>query len=107
VVVLPDNASAEVEGEAVKLKDGILEIEGLNGSVHRVRIFKGTSEVTADVVVTEAGALPAKIEIQMGKKLHIPRGGSAATAASTGGAASPPPAGAVPTGISVSTDEFQ
>jgi serine/threonine protein kinase len=102
VVILPSDASVEVEGEKQDVRNGILDIEGTPGSVHRVRVFKGKSETTADVVVTLEGAVPPKIEVKIGKKLHIPKGGGTARPPAGG---QPPPA-SVPTGIQTDTNEF-
>jgi serine/threonine-protein kinase len=64
VVVLPIDAQVEIEEEPAKLsKDGLLEITGSLGSVHRVHVHKGKLETTVDVSVTETGALPPKIEL--------------------------------------------
>ncbi len=73
LVILPPHAKVEVEGAPAQTKGGLLEISGLPGTVHRVRAFHGTSETTADVVITEAGALPPKIEVVIGRKTVIPR----------------------------------
>ncbi len=104
VVILPSDAKVEVEGEPAKLRDGILEIEGKPGSVFRVRAFKGKDETIADVVVTEAGALPPKIEVKAGKKIRVPRGGGSQPSKDSSGASQSAPA--VPKGISTAVDEF-
>ncbi len=104
VVVIPDDAKVEVEGKPTKIKNGILEIEGIAGSVHRVRVFKGKSETTADVVVTEAGALPPKIELQIGRVVRLPRPGTSGMPGPTSPTSPTKPA--VPTGIKTHTNEF-
>jgi len=104
VVVLPAHASVEVEGEPAKLRDGILEIEGIPGSVHRVRVFMAQSETIADVVVTEAGALPPKIEVTLGQKVRLTKPRPTATSAQTAPAATTT---TVPKGINTATDEFE
>ena len=63
VVILPSSASADVEGEKARVKDGLLEITGLPGSVHKVRVYKGKQEVTVDVIITQNGPNPAKIDL--------------------------------------------
>ncbi|MFO0759552.1 MAG: protein kinase [Byssovorax sp.] len=63
VVILPADALVEVEGVRVRSKDGVIEISGTLGSVHKVRVFKGRLETEGDVVVTESGAIPPKIEL--------------------------------------------
>jgi eukaryotic-like serine/threonine-protein kinase len=108
VVILPPDASAEVEGQPATVKDGILELSGKQGSVFRVRVFKGKGrdlgETTVDVVVTEQGPLPPKIEVKAGTVVQIPRPG-ATDAPSASGAPKPPPV--VPKGISTADDEFK
>ncbi len=73
LVLIPDDAQAEVEGKAVEVKDGTIDLVGPPGKVFRVRVFKGISEADAEVVVTEAGALPARIKLQIGQKITIRR----------------------------------
>ncbi|MEZ4440593.1 MAG: serine/threonine-protein kinase [Polyangiaceae bacterium] len=103
LVIIPSDAKVEVEGEEATAKDGLLELEGKPGKVFKVRAFKGLSETEAEVVITEAGALPPKIEVKVGQKIKIPRPG-----ASDPSPADPkhPPPPAVPTGIKVDTGEF-
>lgn len=66
VVILPSDATVEVEGVKTALREGLLEITGKLGSVHRVRVFKGKIEDTKDVIVTEAGPSIPKIELPSG-----------------------------------------
>jgi serine/threonine-protein kinase len=108
VVLIPDDASAEVEGKPATIKDGLLELVGPPGKVFKVRVFKGISEVDAEVVVTEAGALPPKLELTIGKKIKLTRQSTAAPGTSadesaSGGKVGPAP---VPTGIKDDTSEF-
>ncbi len=63
LVVIPADATVEVDGTPITPKDGLVEIHGALGSVHTVRVKAGDEGVTADVVVTEDGALPPKIEL--------------------------------------------
>ncbi len=102
VVIIPTDAKVEIEGKPVIVKGGVLEIEDVPGSVHRVKAYKGKSSTTVDVVVTESGALPPKIEVKIGKVLRITKPRGSATA--TGGSVQPP---AVPKGIQVDEDEFK
>lgn len=69
--ITPRNAAVEVDGVATVVEGGSVEIVGSLGSVHRVRVFKGKSEIAGDVVVAESGAVPARME------LPIPRAGPA------------------------------
>ena len=57
-----------VEGKATKVSNGIIEIMGTPGSVHRVRVFKGKFETTTDVIITEAGPAPPRVELVIQKK---------------------------------------
>ena len=100
VVILPSNAKVEVEGEPAEVKDGLLELEGKPGKVFKVRAFQGISETEAEVVVTESGALPPKIEVKLGQKLKLPRGGGEPSAKP--GPAPP----TLPPAIKTETDEF-
>jgi len=102
VVIIPSEAKVEIEGKPVKVNNGVLEIEDVPGSVHRVKAFKGKSSTTVDVVVTEAGALPPKIEVKAGKVLTITKPKPSAEPKT--GTPQPP---AVPTGIQVDDDEFK
>ncbi len=90
VVIIPDDAKVAVEGKEVKIKGGILEINGIPGSVFRVTVTKN-GETTADVVVTEAGALPPKIEVKAGKKITLtrPKPGQVGGAANSGATSTP------------------
>ena len=63
LVIMPSDAQAEVEGEKTPVKGGLLEISGTLGSVHRVHVFKGKMTTTTDVVITNVGANPPKIEL--------------------------------------------
>lgn len=90
LVVLPADASVEIEGSPAQMRDGTVEIEGALGSVHRVRIFKGKIENTHDVIVTEVGALPAKVELKWSPLK--PTGTAAPAATPTSASPTPPPA---------------
>jgi serine/threonine-protein kinase len=63
LVILPDGATVEVDGVPAAVKDGVVDITGALGSVHKVRISAGGDETTGKVVVTESGALPAKMAL--------------------------------------------
>jgi serine/threonine-protein kinase len=63
VVIIPEGATVEVDATPIVPKDGLVEIHGALGSVHAVHVKAGDDETTTNVVVTEDGALPPKIEI--------------------------------------------
>ena len=96
LVILPDDASVEVDGAAARAKNGVIEIQGQLGSVHKVRLFRPGAagappgdDITENVVVTENGALPPKLVLQEAAKPA-----SAASAASV-----VPKPGPMPTGV--------
>ena len=64
VFVLPKDAKVEVEGAAVELSDGLLEIKGTLGTVHKVRVSAGGESKLVEVAITDNGPSPAKIEIE-------------------------------------------
>ncbi|WP_437603381.1 protein kinase [Sorangium sp. So ce590] len=102
VVILPADASVEIEGARAKTRNGILEITGPLGSEHRVRVFKGANEVVTDVFVTTSGARPLKIELMPPSA----KGAPAPPAKSVSAAPTPPPAPTTPKGIIDNTEEF-
>jgi serine/threonine protein kinase len=63
LVVIPADATVDIEGTPVVAKDGLVEIRGALGSVHAVHVKAGDAEASTNVVVTEDGALPPKIEL--------------------------------------------
>jgi serine/threonine-protein kinase len=67
VTIAPADATVEVNGKPATLDGGAIEIMGALGSVHRVRVTAGSAEVRKDVVVTDSGALPSKIELAPAK----------------------------------------
>jgi serine/threonine-protein kinase len=80
LVVLPEDASVEVDGVPAKVQNGAVEIDGALGSEHGVRVFKGEGQVSTSVTVTETGAAPPKVAL-------VPRRAAAAVP-------KPPPASA-------------
>ncbi len=92
LVIMPPDAIAEVEGVRTIAKNGIIEITGAPGSVHRVKLTKGKTETEVEVIVTESGAMPPKVELTFGGAAPKP----SASAAAAAGAATTPPA---PSGI--------
>lgn len=94
LVIMPLDAVIEVEGTRTFAKNGIIEITGAPGSVHRVKLSKGKTETEVEVIVTESGAMPPKVELTFGSL--APK--AAASAAPTAAAAAPKtPSGIVPT----------
>ncbi len=65
-VAIPNaGAAVEIDGQAKPVIDGFVELEGALGSVHPVKLSASGKSTTADVIVTESGARPDKIELTM------------------------------------------
>ena len=61
-VTAPTSARLEVDGVAATIKEGAIEVSGVPGSLHKVRIAQGDTIQETDVTVLESGAaMPAKI----------------------------------------------
>jgi eukaryotic-like serine/threonine-protein kinase len=63
VVILPAEATVDVDGIPATPNDGAIEITGPLASVHKVHVRSGDGEILRDVVVTEGGAIPPKVEL--------------------------------------------
>ncbi|MEO5727004.1 MAG: serine/threonine-protein kinase [Byssovorax sp.] len=63
LVISPKDAAVELDGTKVAVDDGVLEIAGALGSTHRVRLSRGKSARTGEVIVTEAGAIPPRMDL--------------------------------------------
>ena len=61
--VTPDWASVEVDGIAVAVRDGFVDINGPLGTKHRVRIFLGEREAAYEVAITDDGPLPERVDL--------------------------------------------
>ncbi len=96
LVVIPGDVSVEVEGKAASVKDGLVEIEGTLGSVHRVRLFKGPVQSTAEVIVTEIGPSPPKLELKIAGGPGPKTTGAAGAGTASPIVTVPPP---LPTGV--------
>ena len=64
LVILPEDAEVSLDGKPVKTKKGVLEITGEPGDVHKVKLKVGKEEIEEDVVVSNDGALPPKLELK-------------------------------------------
>jgi eukaryotic-like serine/threonine-protein kinase len=73
LVVLPADALVDVDGARVPQTDGIVEISGALGSVHKVKLSSGSDEAAGNVVVTENGAMPPKMQIDAAISPRGPR----------------------------------
>ncbi len=59
----PHDVSVEVDGILVTPVDGFVEISGVLGGVHRIRLFKGGRARAFEVTITEQGARPSRLEL--------------------------------------------
>lgn len=86
LTISPPSATVTIDGADAKVTDGTAEVTGTLGSVHRVEVSLNGRTTEGEVVVTEAGAIPAKITVGVA----VPK--PAKPVASAG------PAGPAPTG---------
>ncbi|XXY51837.1 serine/threonine-protein kinase [Sorangium sp. So ce269] len=63
LAVAPRDAAVEVDGAPVEVREGLVEIAGVLGSNHRVRLVSAGVERVGNVVVTENGAFPPTMAI--------------------------------------------
>jgi serine/threonine-protein kinase len=81
LVVIPEDATVTVDGNPATVKRGVVEIKGALGTVHKVKLAVSSpkkAEMEEDVSVTESGAFPPKLE------LDLKTGGAKPLGASTG-----------------------
>jgi len=107
VAVAPPAASVRVDGVAATPRAGMVDVSGTVGSVHTIELSVGDKTTRADVVISESGPVPARVELAAAAPpttaAAVPLGkpGAAATArassAATAAAATAPTATAKPT----------
>jgi hypothetical protein len=96
----PRKSDIELEGKPVTFEGGWLRFYARLGSVHVVRVFKGTNETVENVAVSEGGAVPPEVV------LRPPGAKPTTTPAGTGAPTAPGPTPTAPTGIIQDTGEF-
>lgn len=64
LAVEPADATAEVDGRATPVKEGGIELHGVIGSAHHVRLVKGAQETVAEVAITALGAVPPRMQVE-------------------------------------------
>jgi serine/threonine-protein kinase len=89
LVSAPRDATVEVDDAGATVREGAVEIHGAVGSVHHVRVFKGAAAASAEVVVTETGAVPPRVELAAGRATTPGGAKGAASAASPAASARP------------------
>lgn len=88
LAVLPRDAEIEIDGAKAEAVDGIVELRGALGSIHRVRVRAGDAAVVRDVVISESGAMPPAVEAAPGA---APSASAADTPPSAPSASAPAP----------------
>jgi serine/threonine protein kinase len=63
VIVSPPLARVSVDGTIATAREGVVEIEGAIGSVHKVELSLDGKSAKVDVVLSEAGPVPSRVEI--------------------------------------------
>ncbi|MBK8258220.1 MAG: serine/threonine protein kinase [Polyangiaceae bacterium] len=63
LLILPADATVEIDGLPAPAVDGKVVISGSLGSVHKAKITKGTLFMEGQVSITDSGAFPAKLEL--------------------------------------------
>ncbi len=83
LTVAPVDASVEIDGRATPVTDGAVELEGALGSVHQVRVVKGTKAAVTEVAITDRGAVPPAVSVDVApdRGPRKPLSGAAATGA--------------------------
>jgi serine/threonine-protein kinase len=94
IVILPSDALVELDGVRALARGGILEVTGTLGSVHRIKLTKGKATTQVDIIMTEEGAMPPKVELLFGTAA------AKASASAAAAAAVPPPASAAAKALS-------
>jgi serine/threonine-protein kinase len=62
--VTPPNASVEVDGQIMEVKNGAFKLRGRPGTLRHVRAFlAGGYEARAEVIIGLAGAVPSRLEV--------------------------------------------
>jgi hypothetical protein len=64
VAIAPGSAQVTVDGVLIDASQGAIQISGSLGSLHRVRVSDQGRETSANVVITEAGAMPASLRLE-------------------------------------------
>jgi serine/threonine-protein kinase len=62
VAIEPADATVEVDGRPTPIKAGFIEIRGVLGSAHHVRIVKDQRESSHEVAITSRGPVPPKLQ---------------------------------------------
>ena len=73
---VPTGARVDVDGESATVSSGVVLLSGASGSKHSVHVVVGSRQTTADVFITDTGAVPEKIELATAPAAKPPPGGT-------------------------------
>jgi hypothetical protein len=62
-IVAPADAKVEVDGRLVDVKQGTIDVEGLVGSNHPLRVSAAGRDTREEIKITETGPMPARVEL--------------------------------------------
>src|SRR4030095_9400244 len=63
LIVLPGDATVEVNGNPVRRRDGIIELLGKVDETRRIRVSKDKQSIEQDVTIQESGASPPLLDL--------------------------------------------
>jgi eukaryotic-like serine/threonine-protein kinase len=92
VSIEPATADVQVNGQQAAVRDGRVEVRGRPGSVHELTATVDSRETRVRVVITEAGALPATIQVPSATKARAERPPKPARSPTQSAALPPAPA---------------
>jgi hypothetical protein len=102
VIVLPGDASVDVDGIPQRRRDGVIELIGKVGEHHRLRVVKGSQYLEQDVIIPAPGASPPPLDLNA-RPAGRPGGPGSAPAAPAAGSTAP----AAPPANPMLPDDFQ
>lgn len=102
VIVLPGDASVDVDGIPYRRRDGIIELTGKLGESHRFRVVKGSQSIEKEVIILEQGASPPLLDLNA-RPAERPTGLSGPARPAASGSAKP----AAPATNPMLPDDFQ
>ncbi|MBL9022927.1 MAG: serine/threonine protein kinase [Myxococcales bacterium] len=85
LIIFPEDAAVEVDGKSAKVRNGYIELTGKLGSNFKVKVTSGGQSVDQDIVISELGPQPPKVEV---KRKGVP--GAPATTGAPGPATAQP-----------------
>ncbi|MFO0640438.1 MAG: serine/threonine-protein kinase [Polyangiaceae bacterium] len=92
LTVTPPGAEVLVDGQPVASKGGVVELKGPVGSHLKVEAKAEGKTVTADVVLSEAGAVPSKVDVPVPAPVRAAAGKPSTSTPAAGNVANAPAA---------------